>query len=324
MKKWILGSLLSVSVILNAQESDAAPAKDASAPWFTGSLIAPEGTVVPYGKFLIKSCLSFTREARSNVWLNLPGTTSFYSLKPEFQCYFGLTPWCDINITPRFQFNSCYGERHFDLGDLTAGLDFQLLPADFSLYFPGIKLAIRKVLPTGSYEMLHPRKMYTDQTGMGTYSTQFDLVFYKMLHLNNLHWLTTTFSTQYSINTPLLVRGYNAYGGATGTKLTVNPGSNFRNILSFEYSLNRNWALALDNIYSYSQETTSEGRFKGIAYNHKRAITGKPVSEQISFAPAVEYNFSQNFGMIAGFWFSAWGRNSTEFQSGIMNFAYRF
>jgi hypothetical protein len=45
---------------------------------------------------------------------------------------------------------------------------------------------------------------------------------------------------------------------------------------------------------------------------------GGPSIESLSLAPAIEYSWSANFGMIAGVWFTAAGRNSTVFANGIV------
>src|SRR5690606_31876422 len=74
----------------------------------------------------------------------------FLSINPQLFCYFGLTPWCDINIVPQFFYQHTEDENSVQFGDLMVGLDFQLLPIDFTTYFPGIKFAIREVFPTAA------------------------------------------------------------------------------------------------------------------------------------------------------------------------------
>jgi hypothetical protein len=220
-------------------------------------------------------------------------------------------------------YNRTSGQQYFNSGDLTVGLDFQLMAADFTPYFPGIKLAVREVFPTGNFQYFHPRKLSTDQTGTGTFATQFDLVFYKVFHLWELHWLSTTFSAQYTVNTPVNVHGFNTYGGGFGTNGKALPGNSFQGIVSFELTLSRNWVLALDSVYTQTNVTEFFG-IPGIFFGGTFADVGKPSSEQLSFAPAIEYNFSGHFGVIAGCWLSVLGRNSAEFRSGVVNFDYTY
>lgn len=329
MKKWALISVLFFGNIFHAQcemrPNLSLPTSITTAlkPWLTGPLIAPVGTVVPYGDVIVRSYVYFVINTGfyDKNWHTVSANENLYTLNPQFQCYFGLTPWCDLNIIPQFFYKTTSNQHYFYSGDLTVGLDFQLMVADFTPYFPGIKFAVREVFPIGNFERFSPRKLGTDQTGAGTFATQFDLVFYKEFHLYGPHWLSTTFSAQYTINTPVNVHGFNAYGGGFGANGKALPGNNFQGIVSFELTLNQNWVLALDNVYKQTDITQFFG-IPGISFSGTFADMGKPSSEQLSFAPAIEYNFSSNFGIIAGCWFSALGRNSTKFQSGVVNLEY--
>jgi hypothetical protein len=190
-------------------------------------------------------------------------------------------------------------------------------------YFPGIKLAVREIFPTGNFQYLHPRKLGTDETGLGTFATQFNLIFYKVFHVYGHHWLSTTVSAEYTVNTPVHVHGFNVYGGGFGANGKALPGNQFQGIVSFEYTLNRNWALALDGVFVHTDATLFYG-IPGVTFAGTLANEGQPSSEQWSFAPALEYNWSDRLGIIAGCWISAWGRNSAVFRSGVVNIDYKY
>lgn len=323
MRNWVFIVGVSLGNLLNAQcDSDCC---EIAAPWLTGPLIAPPGTAVPYGDFTVESYVYFTTNtgAYNKDWHAVSADRNFYSLNAQFRSYFGLTPWCDLNIIPQVFFNRTYSQQYFNIGDLTVGLDFQLMAADLTPYFPGIKFAVREVFPTGNFQYLSPRRLWTDQTGAGTFATQFDLVLYKVFHLYDHHFLSTTFSAQYTVATPVNVHGFNTYGGGFGANGKVIPGNGFQVLASFEYSLSQNWVLALDNVYTHTDASEFFG-MPGISFEGTFATVGPPSSEQLSFAPAIEYNFSRNFGIIAGCWFSAMGRNSSEFLSGVINFDYTY
>ena len=317
--KPILVAVASLATIAHAQQPQ--PPQ----PWLTGPLIAPIGPVVPYGHFDIESYLYFTAitGVYNKSWEAVSSPENFYSLSLEIPFFLGLTSWCDINITPQISYNMVSNQSAFNFGDLTVGFDFQLLGADFTPYFPGILLSVREVFPTGDFQYLQPRKLGANKMGGGTFATQFDLIFYKVFHLSGLHWMSATLSAQYTVNTSVDVHGFNVYGGGFGTRGTARPGDNFQGILSFEYSLTQNWALALDNVYTYTKETQFCG-IPGISYSGTLAEVGCPSSEQFSIAPAIEYNFSSEFGIIGGCWFSILGRNSAVFQSGIVNIEYGY
>ena len=288
-------------------------------PWLTGPLIAPIGAVVPYGDFEIESYIYYTANTGSynENWHSVSASHDFLSLNPQFLCFFGLTPWMDINIVPQFFYNRTSNQSSWEFGDLQVALDFQMLSPTATPYFPGIKFVLRETFPTGSFERLNPNKLLTDLSGEGTFATTFNLVLYQVYHLKGVHFLSTTYSALYTVTTPVQVHGLNAYGGGFGTKGKVLPGNSFQGIISFELTLSQNWAFAIDHVYTHTDST----RFSGFSGVDK---VGAPSSEQISFAPAIEYNFSSHFGIAAGCWFTAWGRNSAQFCSGVVNFDYSY
>jgi len=66
-----------------------------------------------------------------------------------------------------------------------------------------------------------------------------------------------------------------------------------------------------------------------IVYNHfnKTRFTGKtilpntrPSAELFSIAPALEYNWNENIGIIGGTWLSLIGRNTASFTNAVIAF----
>ncbi|MDE3045259.1 MAG: hypothetical protein KGJ02_01245 [Verrucomicrobiota bacterium] len=297
----------------------------AFSPWLTGPLIAPFGAVVPYGNFEVESyifCPTDIGTYNSN-WNSVPYNNNYFSFNPQFFFYFGLTSWFDLNVVPQFFYNTSGGQNGGGVGDLPIALDFQLLDPNATPYFPGIKFIVRETFPTGAFQNLSSSKLLTDQTGYGTFGSAFGLVLYKVYYLIGHCCLSTTYTGIYTINSPVHVHNYNAYGGGSGTNGRVLPGNSFQGIISFELALSQNWVLALDNVYTHTDQTQFYGTL-GTTSTGATASVGFPSSEQISFAPAIEYNFSSHFGIIAGCWLTAWGRNSTQFISGAINFDYTY
>ena len=328
MKGKIALALLCSTLCADPIQPYAPPAPPSPPPqaWLTGPLIAPTGTVIPYGSFEIESYVYATTNTgtyNSN-WNSVSAEHNFFSLNPQFLCFFGLTPWMDINISPQFFYDTTNGQHNWNFGDLPVALDFQLLDAGYTPYFPGIKFTVRETFPTGPYQNLNPNKLLTDQSGAGTFGTTMNLVLYKVYHLTGHHFLSMTYSATYTVTTPVNVHGFNTYGGGYGTKGYALPGNTFQAIASFEVSLSQNWALALDNVYTHVDQTRFFGNPGVVSIGGPAASVGAPSSEQISFAPAIEYNFSSNLGIIAGCWFTAWGRNSTRFCSGVISIDYTY
>ena len=336
-KLWLLIASILLSSLSTADEGAAsekpaiqpyappAPPAPPPSPWLTGPLIAPIGAIVPFGQFEIESYVYCTTNvgAYNQNWNAVSASHNFFSLNPQFLCFFGLTSWMDINITPQFFYNTTNHQNSTQFGDLPIALDFQLLDPAATPYFPGIKFTIRETFPTGPYEHLNPDKLLTDQTGAGTFATAFNLVFYQVYHLGGHNFLSTTYSAAYTVTTPVHVHGFNTYGGGYGTNGTVLPGQSFQGIISFELALTQNWVLAIDNVYTHTNSSNFFGTV-GKTTSGSAATVGVHSSEQISFAPAIEYNFSSTLGLEAGCWFTAWGRTSTEFRSGVIAFDYTY
>jgi hypothetical protein len=82
MKKWFLVAILIFGGVLHAE------------PWLTGPLIAPKGTAVPYGDFVVKSYVYFTTNTGSydKNWHVNSADENFYSLN-GFVAQF---PWSSL------------------------------------------------------------------------------------------------------------------------------------------------------------------------------------------------------------------------------------
>ena len=300
-------------------------AEQTPTPWLTGPLLAPTGTVTPYGNFEIEPYAYFTAYTGmySDDWKTISAPDNFFSFNNQYVIFIGLTSWMDINILPQFFINSYLGKTSTHFGDFTAGFDFQLYPADLDSLIPGVKISLQEVFPTGSFQNFNQATFSPDQTGQGTFGTNINLVFYKVYHLAGRHFMSVTVSGAYQINSSVHVHGYNSYGGGVGTNGKIVGGNIFEAVVSFEFTFDQNWGFAIDNVYIHKDRTVFSG-VAGISPNGAPAFVGTRSTEQISFAPAIEYNISENMGLIAGCWFTAFGRNSSKFASGVVEFVYTY
>ena len=103
------------------------------------------------------------------------------------------------------------------------------------------------------------------------------------------------------------------YGTDGGFSGRAEPGDSFSITAAGEYSLTRNWVLALDVLYQRNASTRVTGHTSDLLNGELRPV---PVDERSGssriwgVAPAIEYNFSSRVGVIAGArWFPA-GRNT--------------
>jgi hypothetical protein len=77
-------------------------------------------------------------------------------------------------------------------------------------------------------------------------------------------------------------------------------------IAAVEYSLTREWVLALDIIREATSETTVKGRY----FDGPLVRQSFPKRRYVGFAPAVEYNWSDRSGILLGVWINPKGHNS--------------
>jgi hypothetical protein len=183
-------------------------------------------------------------------------------------------------------------------------------------WWPAIKLSAREVFPAGKYDHLNPGKYGTDVGGLGSYQTYFVLCTGWLVHLWESHWLSFDFSATYTIPSRVHVHGVNVFGGAKDTKAYVYPGQSLDLDFAFELTLNRNWVIACDNMFNYMASTKSKG-IPGKLENGNLADLSQPSNGYFALAPAIEYNWNDNVGLITGAWFSIAGYNAAAFVSWV-------
>ncbi len=286
--------------------------------WLVGPLLTPSAHVVPKGHFNYEPYLygSTTYGGYNSRWHGVKLPQNVYQIYTQQNFQIGMPYLMDFTFTPQFAWNYTEGAGHWVLNDMPFGFDFQLHYRQPKEWFPSVKLAIRANFPLGKYQRLNPKKLGQDIGGSGSWTPSIAINMSRMLWFGGVQFLSLRWSVGYAFPTPVHVKGFNAYGGGHHTRGTVFPGQNLQVLFGMEYTWTRHWAFALDLDYSHNNKT----RFKG--HKGKTAgvpnVIGRPSSEQFSLAPAFEYNWSANVGMIAGVWFTVAGRNSGEFAQGVV------
>ena len=122
----------------------------------------------------------------------------------------------------------------------------------------------------------------------------------------------------YDISSSVSVHDLSVYVTSKGFAGRAWPGNGFTADAAAEYSLTRDWVLALDVLYQRNASTTVSGSVPGSlgaaagslsATAPFQSSTGS--SWSIAFAPAVEYNFSSKVGALLGVRIIEIGRNTT-------------
>ncbi len=289
------------------------------APWFTGPLLAPSAVTIPPGHINIEPYFFVVANTgRYNHHWKPVKIKTFWNnfFQPLIQ--FGIVSWMDFQCSPTLFYNYTKGAAKWAIGDMPVGIDFQLYHSRGSItdWMTAVRLTFKETLPIGKYQKLDPAKRGTDVGGGGSWQTAFEIDWGNLFYLGKNHFLTARFNFQYTLPAPVHVKKLNTYGGGPGTKGTVYPAQNFQIDIGTELSLTQTWVFAMDLVGSWSGKT----RFKGTTTLSNKA----PAAAQFSLAPAIEYNWNANLGVIFGPWFTVAGRNALRFTSGIFALNYYY
>ncbi len=292
-------------------------------PWYTGPLITPSASMVPPGEAMIQPYIFFTDNfAVFNDHRKIVSAPNVFGIKVQpILLEIGITPSLDTTLTMGAVENWSRGKTGGGILDTSIALGFKV--NDESLYVPKMKFTVSQLFPTGSYQHLSSNGLNLSATGVGAWQTTFTWALGKLLFWDTLHPFNTRLALNYTLSTPVRVHGFNAYGGGHGTRGTVHPGNIFTADLGLELSINQPWVVALDVVYTYTNKTSFHGK-PGKLSNGSPASVGSGYSDQLSLAPAVEYNFNANMGILWGVWFPVYGRNSTDFVSAIFSWYWEF
>ena len=99
------------------------------------------------------------------------------------------------------------------------------------------------------------------------------------------------------------IKDVSVYGTEAGFRGHAEPGNSFLADASFEYSLTRRWVLAFYVTYRHNGNTRVIGfdvpsRIR--VQNPSEIQTDSGSSEAFGFAPAIEYSWKSNLGVLLG------------------------
>lgn len=288
-------------------------------PWFTGPLFAPGGKTAPPNHFNFEVYGFYTDYfgTYNNNWSSENSREHLYTAQAIPILTYGLTDTIDA------QFNIPYAEnrtRHIfnrHIGDVAATLGFQLYQQGINNWFD-LRLTVQEIFPTGRFDDLNPTNQGVDGTGVGSYQTGVALNFQHLMLVGN-HHVRQRFVVNYVGSTSANIHGTSVYGGNIGTRGSINPGNLFSLDWAGEFQVTRNWVAVMEAFYFYRTKRTFSG-FAGIDEDGNLYDLTQGSASIISLAPAIEYNFSPHYGIIAGVWFPLRGKNISDFISGVVAF----
>lgn len=297
-------------------------------PWLTGPLLALTAQVTPVGhsQFEIFEYQLGSRSAYDTHYIveDTPYSRSSLIL-PTFR--YGFAQNFDVEWDILFQFNSTQGHRANNFGDTLLIVNYQLFKQE-GLKQPDVNISLSETLPSGRYDRLNPDTNGVDATGAGSFQTALGLNMQYLTLLAGDHYLNLYVNVGYQFASGVSLHGLSSYGGNDATNGHLQPGNQTYFDLATELTFTQNWVGVMELYYEYETKSHFRGDPGDLTFN-ANGVTTHPVFPSnrnlalsgigyenrniLSLAPAIEYNFSATYGVIAGVWFSVFGKYSPKF-----------
>jgi hypothetical protein len=298
------------ALFLLAASADTQARQTLEDAWWTGPILAASASTLPQGHFLIEPYLydsvSYARYDADGDRHDTSDTEFFGS---QTYLLYGLFDRVSVGLIPRFGFRDVASGRDSSgvrVGDLSLQGQYRLTQYDGNV--PTTSLVMQVTLPTGKHDRLGEHT--SDAMGGGAYSTMLGFYSQYFFWMPNGRILRTRFNVQETFFDNAAVADVSVYGTKQGFRGHAKPGNSFLAILAGEYSLTQNWVLAMDVQYQHDSRASLAGTMPGNV--QPRSVRQSfSSSSAVSLAPAVEYNFNGNVGIIVGAIWTAAGRNTS-------------
>ena len=278
------------------------------AQWFTGSLEAPSPALPAAGILAIEPYFVYTNNNGSydNSGVQHSITNGADVFTEETVLKYALTDRLSVEALPSFSRNLNNHDSYTGLGDLPVEAEYRFNDEDNKTGFPSVTASLGMTLPTGHFDRLN---MSFDGFGSGVYTAKEGILFQSLFDTSGHHPVRLRFyATAYEPIGNVSVRDNSVYGTSQGFQGTAMPGLSSVLGIGAGYALDQRWVLAFDVVQNFANGLHLQGANAGNVTNTHGAS-----SAALAVAPAVEYNFSDSIGIIAGVEFSVAGRNTPSY-----------
>ena len=261
-----------------------------SARW-TGPLLASNAETLPRGHFYTEP---YFFDGISGGDHN-PGSSGFYQ--------YGLLDNWTVGVQPFFSLGTHKYNRSVAIGDFKLLSQVRISHFTAEHRVPSVAIVTNLIVPTGKDDHLGALKQ---GHGSGAFAPEIGVNVQQYFLLGNGRLLRARINILKSFPLRHEVSGRSVFGTQADFHGRAKPGSKTSLIAGVEYSVTKEWVLALDVERDQWGRTQVAGHDAGgaaVRYN-------SPRSWNIGFAPAVEYNWSDRAGIIAGVWIVPKGHNT--------------
>jgi hypothetical protein len=286
---FVLGAGLGLLATLSSPSPTPQPLNDA---WWTGPMLAASAATLPRGHALVEPYLYDVISPQGHEYGSLT-----YLL-------YGVTDRLTVGLTPTAAYTlASTGPSASDAawGDTTLIAQYGLSRFQRASAMPATAVVLEETLPTGRYDNLGDRP--SNGIGGGAYTTSLGVYAQTYLWLPNRRIFRLRLDTLASFSGSAALEGVSVYGTGANFSGHANPGNTLLIDAAGEYSATRNWVPALDVTYRYAANTA--------LVNAAGAVTNLGTQTGFGVAPAIEYNWKPNWGVLLGTRFVLKGRNVT-------------
>ncbi len=285
-----------------------APDASVQNQWFTGSLEAPSPALSTAGAFAVEPYAIITANTGAYdghgrhyaVARDLTEEQSDTSIK------YGITNRLTLQVSPSFAHVAAGGASATGVGDLPVELEYRFNEENGKTGWPSLTVELGNSFATGAYQNLPSAGV---ALGSGVNRVKAGVLLQSLFDSGGGHPMRfRLYAAGFEPWTDASLHNVSAYGTALGFHGQAKPGSSAEVGLGAGYAFSQRWVLAMDVLENYAggSRVAGETPLGGV---HSYG----PASATLSLAPAVEYNWTGNLGIIVGVEYSAAGRNTASY-----------
>ncbi len=285
--------ILALFALARPAAADAPVRQSLDDAWWTGPIIANSPNALPPGDGYIESYAYDVRTPRADSF----GSSTFM--------LYGVTKNFTLGLIPVFGYNRlshAASSSRVGVGDLSVHAQYQLTRFDAKSGMPAMAVSVEESLPTGKYQHLNRA---SDGQGSGAYATSFGFYAQDVFWLPNGRILRSRINLSASFSGTARIGGVSSYGTSAGFHGTARPGGAMSFDSGWEYSLTKRWVAAMDFYYRHGNRTRVDGTDPAGAVHARFGP-----SDTFAVAPAIEYSWTPNLGVLVGARFIVPGRNT--------------
>ena len=271
--------------------------------WWTGPMLAPSAGTLPRGHLLVEpyvfDVMQYGSYDRAGVLQPVTHSNTYGSLT---YIVYGLTDRVSVGLIPTFGINTVDGgpsSSGIRAGDLSLQAQYRLTQFREGGWMPTTSINVEETLPTGTYDRLGDNP--SNGFGSGVHTTTVSLYAQTYFWMRSGRILRTRLNASDAFSGPVAISGVSVYGTGASFVGHANPSKAFTLDGAAEYSITRNWVFAFDFVYHHSGDTQLVGT---------SGVSDSGPSRAYEWAPAIEYNFTPNVGVLLGVRTIPAGRNA--------------